>query len=302
MLIRTNTNFRIDDYYESKKGNITVVTNIKPNFDILRNSKTLEVIPNIKTAKIITIAPKEEDFLYVRNRAVSAGNVIPGSDGSAESVNIDKFYKEFERFSKICRLANDNGDFFSEEELKNRFKTFIGKSVFVDHNNENVENARGIIVDAVWNDRGKFVELLKAVDKKSYPELARGIELGYITDTSMGCRCGYSICSVCGNKAVTEEDFCEHILYYKGSTFNGLPVFEDNRDIEFFEDSFVTQGADPEAKILEKVANRSNTIGVQRHSHSTKNNLSHIVNETNQRSAIGRINTFSDKLKNIPWT
>ena len=43
---------------------------------------------------------------------------------------------------------------------------------------------------------------------------------------------------------------------FKSSTYNGLPVFEDNRDVEFFEDSFVTQGADPQAKILERVASR----------------------------------------------
>src|SRR3712207_8458268 len=75
----------------------------------------------------------------------------------------------------------------------------------------------------------------------------------------MGCRCGYSICSICGNKAIEEKDFCDHIIRFKGGTYNGLPVFEDNRDIEFFEDSIVTQGADSEAKILEKVAciNRS---------------------------------------------
>lgn len=301
MLIRNNNNFKIESFYEGKEGNITLLTNTKPNLDILKNSKTLEVVPNIKTAKVITIAPKEDDFLYIRNRAVSGGNVISHNDGSAEWIPIDDFYKEFERYSKVCRMANDNGDFFSVEELKSKYKTFIGKSVFVDHNNENVENARGIIIDAVWNERGKFVELLKAVDKKAYPELARGIELGYITDTSMGCRCGYSICSICGNKAATEDDFCDHIVYYKGSTYNGLPVFEDNRDVEFFEDSFVTQGADHEAKIFEKVASRGASNTIVRVS-KQKNNLSHITNEKNQRSSSGRINSFSDQLKNIPWT
>lgn len=301
MLIKTNSVFKINDYHEGKHGNLTILTNIKPDFDILRQSKTLEMIPNIRTAKVITIAPKEADFLYTRSRAVSAGNVITHDDGSADWVPIDDFYKEFERYMKICRLANDNGDFFSLEELKNRYKTFVGKSVFVDHKNENVENARGIIIDAVWNDRGKFVELLKAVDKKAYPELARGIELGYITDTSMGCRCGYSICSICGNKAVSEDDFCDHVLNYKGSTYNGLPAFEDNRDIEFFEDSYVTQGADSEAKIFEKVANRTGNIGIQRHS-VEKRNYSNITNETNQRTSSGRISSFSDKLKNIPWS
>lgn len=300
MLTKTNTGFKIETFYTDNK-NLTIVSNVKPNLEILKSSKTLQVVPNIKTAKTITVAPKEDDFLYVRNRAVSAGNVIEHEDGSATSVPIDEFYKHYERYSKICRGANDNGDFFSEEELKKCYKSFIGKSVFVDHQNENVEAARGIIVDAVWNDRGKFVELLKAVDKKAYPELARGIEMSYITDTSMGCRCGSSICSICGNKAVTEDDFCDHILYYKGSTYNGLPVFEDNRDVEFFEDSFVTQGADPQAKILERVASRGGHK-IQRVSTKPKTNYSNIINETNQRSAIGRVKSLTHKLTEIDWS
>ena len=290
-------------YYDNDNNKIKIDNSAEFNVEILKKSETLKVdkVMN-KTAKLVTVAPKEDDFLYIRNRAVSAGNVIPQPDGSAISVPIDEYYKNFEKYSKICRNANDNGDFFSEEELKSKYKTFIGKSAFVDHNNENVENARGIIVDAVWNDRGKFVELLKAVDKKAYPELARGIEKGYITDTSMGCRCGKSICSICGNVATTEDEFCDHIKNYKGSTYNGLPVFEDNRDVDFFEDSFVTIGADPEAKILEKVASRSQYCGVQRISKSEARDLSYIINEKNQRTFSGRVESFAEKLKNIPWS
>ena len=168
-------------YYDNDNNKIKIDDSAEFNIEILKKSENLKVdkVMN-KTAKLVTVAPKEDDFLYIRNRAVSAGNVIPQPDGSAISVPIDEYYKNFEKYSKICRNANDNGDFFSEEELKSKYKTFIGKSAFVDHNNENVENARGIIVDAVWNDRGKFVELLKAVDKKAYPELARGIEKGLI--------------------------------------------------------------------------------------------------------------------------
>jgi hypothetical protein len=189
-------------------------------------------------------------------------------------------------------------DFFADFELKEHYKTFIGKPAFVDHDNENIENARGVIIDAVYNEKGNFVELLKAVDKKAYPELAQGISRHYITDTSMGCRCGYSICSICGNKAVSEDDFCEHIINYKGSTFNGLPVWEDNRDIEFFEDSFVTTGADPQAKIMEKVASK-NYAPVYRHS---RNRYDNITKETNKRIYVNRVNSFADELKNIPWS
>lgn len=307
MLIKNNTTFRIEDYYESA-NEITFITNKKPDFDVLRDSKTLEIAGTVKTAKVVKIAPKESDFLYIRNRAVSAGNVIEKADGTADLIPINDFYKFFEKYARQCRGANDNGDFFSHEELIKKYKTFIGKAAFVDHDNENVEKARGIILDAVYNQKGKFVELLKAVDKKAYPELARGIELGYITDTSMGCRCGYSLCSVCQNKAVTEDDFCNHITNYKGTTYNGLPVFEDNRDIEFFEDSFVVTGADPKAKILERVASRGMTKSrsdiIKPNSSEIYNNdlMKKIAFEKNQRTSEGRINSFTEQLKNLPWS
>ena len=298
MLIKNNTIFRIDDIYENK-DEITFFTNKKPDFNLLRESKTLEIkYPLAKTAKVIKVAPKEDDFLYVRNRAISAGNVIENEDGTTKIIDINDIYKEFEKYADIIRGANSNGDFFTDFELKQHYKTFIGKPAFVDHDNENVENARGVIIDAIYNEKGNFVELLKAVDKKAYPELANGIIRQYITDTSMGCRCSYSICSICGNKAVTEDDFCEHIINYKGSKFNGLPVWEDNRDIEFFEDSFVTQGADPQAKIMEKVASKG-AIPIYKYSNNKYNN---IVNESNQRVQHNRINTFANKLKQMPWT
>jgi hypothetical protein len=148
---------------------------------ILSKSKTLDTHTMVKTAsKVVTIAPKEDDFLYVRVRAVSAGNTIEQPDGSAEVIEMEDLLKNLSMYAKKIRGANDNGDLFSYEELKKTYKTFIGKSAFVDHKNDNVENARGIILDSAWNDRGKFVELLIAVDKKAFPELTRGIEMGLV--------------------------------------------------------------------------------------------------------------------------
>ena len=266
----------------------------------LNESKTLEVNGRVKTAKVVKVIPRESDFIYIRNRAVSAGNVIEHADGSYELVPIDEYYKNFPKYATVCRNANVNGDFFSHEELTAKYKTFIGKSVFVNHDNEDVEAARGIILDAVYNENGYFVELLEAIDKAAFPQLANSIEKRYVTDTSMGCRCGYGICSICGNEACFEEDLCEHILSYKGMTFNGLPVFEDNRDVEFFEDSIVTEGADPDAKILEKVASRTTAVtGVRPQARRSTVDL---ANEHNQRTFTGRKLNIVDELNKIQWS
>lgn len=297
MLIRIGGRFKVNDY-DIKNNHLYIETNVKPNFDILRQSGSLivnkETKGMVKTAKYVAVAPKSTDFLYIRNRAISAGNVIDHADGSAEEIPVNILYQQFPRFNMICRGPNDNADFFCADELRKSYKTFIGKAVFVDHDNENIEKARGIILDAVFNERGKFVELLKAIDKKAYPELARGIEAGYVTSTSMGTRCEYSICSICGHEAHTEEQFCEHIKNYKGSTFNGLKVWEDNRNNEFFEDSFVSVAADPSAKILERVASK----GFNKRNNTKINN---IVNEKNRRIFKDKIDLFFDELNNLPW-
>ena len=270
-----------------------------PNLELLQRSPT---VPMVKTAAVIKIVPKEEDFIYLRVRAVSAGNVMEGPDGTAEVIPIEAFLGDIKRYAKKVRGANDNGDFFSYEELVNTYKSFIGKSAFVDHQNENVEQARGIILDAAWNDRGKFVELLIAVDQVAYPELARGLQMGYITDVSMGCRCGYSICSICGNKAVAEEDFCEHVRNFKGSTYQGIPVFEDNRDIEFFECSFVTTGADNTAKVLERVAAKNHSRLTKVSNIPQQTALIRVASELNQRSHDTLRQHLKTGLSDLPWS
>lgn len=307
MLIRIGGQFQVEDYL-FKNHHLHIVTNVKPNFNILRQSKSLivngETRKMVKTAKLITVAPKAEDFLYIRNRAVSAGNVIDDKySAKAQLIPMETLQQFFPKYANIVRGANDNGDFFSHEELKKCYKTFIGKAVFVDHDNENIERARGIILDAVYNENGYFVELLKAIDRKAYPELARAIEMSYVTSTSMGCRCAYSICSICGNKAHTEDEFCEHVQNYKGSTYNGLPVWEDNRDVNFFESSMVSQPADINAKVLEKIASSAHTRRNEPVIRSQLNGISNMKlrNEMNQRTYDGQIKSIFDELNDLPW-
>ena len=119
MLIRTGSKFRVEDYFQ--EGNaLTIITNVTPDFNILRQSKTLEIKPGLtKTAKVIKVAPKQSDFLYIRNRAVSAGNVLEQDPQHAELIPIEEYYKHFDKYAFECRNANQNGDFFSHEELLN---------------------------------------------------------------------------------------------------------------------------------------------------------------------------------------
>ncbi|MFW9872489.1 MAG: hypothetical protein ACFFG0_05245 [Candidatus Thorarchaeota archaeon] len=171
-------------------------------------------------------------------------------------------------------IPNDNGDMFlwgsidnpEEPELlrfedslaKYVYQTFVGRGNFKNHKNNDVSLAVGINLDVVANHKGKFIENLLAVDAKKDPELVRSIDKGYTTDVSMGAKVARSICSACGHVAYNEDQYCNCIKNFKGQRIyiNGSmqDVYEDNRGVNFIELSWVTVGADKDAKLLEKIA------------------------------------------------
>ena len=116
---------------------------------------------------------------------------------------------------------NDNGDCFSGKELKTAATTFVGVPIFTNHQNDDVEKSRGECVHAWYDPEAKGVFIVARVDKVAYPKLARGIEEGYITGTSMGCSVEYSCCSICHNKAHTADEYCSHIKEAKNRKRNG---------------------------------------------------------------------------------
>ncbi len=163
---------------------------------------------------------------------------------------------------------NENGDYFSKQELlaeveagkKGKipaFKTFEGVPIYTNHKNEDIEESKGKVVYAEWDEDENCVYCTFFVDAESWPKLARGIREGYIHDVSMGCHVEYSRCSICNNKAASEDEFCSHIKEFKGKKFSGVidkgpnrgkrannePVFEKNYGVKFIELSCVSDGA-----------------------------------------------------------
>ena len=194
-----------------------------------------------------------EKFMYLRVRAVSAGEWWG---------------------------PNDNGDNFDNGELSQRYATFVYTPAYLDHDNLDADRAVGIQIAAVYHpgpQPGGWVEIIKAVDREraskvrvshlaGQPDLLTAIRRGEITDTSMGCFVEYSLCSICGNRAEEESDYCAHIANHKGQMVRDAEgkerfSYEDNHGITFFEDSIITSrldqgggGADLNAKILSEVA------------------------------------------------
>ena len=201
---------------------------------------------------------------------------------------------------------NSNGDYFSEEELLNSYKSFEGVPFFTNHDNQNVENARGKIIHAEWIPEEKAVYTISFVDREAFPHICRSIEEEYVTGVSMGCSVEYSICNICGNKAEKTDDYCWHIRERKGRTFSGKarnvktgetkefsnePVFEYNYGIKFIELSAVVDPACPSCRIdglisnddyMSKVANMENALRMIRTAALEKNASQEEIQQLNQ--------------------
>ncbi len=157
---------------------------------------------------------------------------------------------------------NKNKDAFPENALKHEgtdygFKTFeTSAKVFKHHINKIDSPSYGTVHLSVWNDEMKRVELILILDRYKAPDICERIDNGEYLDLSMGCNVPYDVCSICGNKARTKVEYCEHIKFYSGKIPPGHSkiAYMINTLPKFFDISFVTVGADSTAKVMKKIA------------------------------------------------
>jgi hypothetical protein len=171
------------------------------------------------------ISADPKDYLFEAIRAVTA--TVPNE-------NADAFHK-----SELLRFDHRLGTAV--------YQTFILKPHHVNHRADNPKTARGVILDAHYNDlspampeckkcgnkttdaagrddktgieckkcgsvvKDEFVELLVAIDRKKDPAFARGVQAGVLNAGSMGCTCEQTRCSICSHVAHTKSEFCGHI-------------------------------------------------------------------------------------------
>lgn len=161
----------------------------------------------------------------------------------------------------ISARVNQNFDAWPSTELRKSAHTFVGKPVFVNHNNFDPTKARGKVIAARYVESGndKYIETVMETDAQRYPKLAREIITGGLDSVSMGVEAGFTICSACDNKAIDESDFCDHVRNKKGKTIRikdaktgkmkDQLVYEDCFKLGFFELSYVFDPADETAVV-----------------------------------------------------
>ena len=238
------------------------------------NFKVEEVnLLNVPTSEDWNIFNKDE---LVKTASINKSQDLGGFNiASAIKDNPDHLFVKV--FAIKEDEVNDNGDYFSKEELKKATETFVGVPVFCNHENDDIEKARGKVVHSWYDEDMGGIYIISQVDKVAYPKLARGIQENFITGTSMGASIEYSVCSACHNKAHVADEFCSCIANRKGRKVNSSvkcayhdspskpqddcpvcgksageeniikhadsTIFEYNYGLKFIEDSFVVNPA-----------------------------------------------------------
>lgn len=162
---------------------------------------------------------------------------------------------------------NVNGDFFPEKGLRNEtdeygHKTFLSANLFRHHINKNPEIGFGRPIFSAIDEPQKRVITITEVDvprakKFGALEFLEMLAKGELPDVSMGCRVPFDTCSICGNKAKTPAQYCEHlkpgnILSYDSTT--GKIACAINDFPKFFDLSFVHKGADRSSGTIYKIS------------------------------------------------
>lgn len=160
-------------------------------------------------------------------------------------------------FKPTCGCCQADGAWVTQSEvLPNHYKTFEehGK-IYRHHQNKDPLKACGDVLKAFWNPQMHRVELLLGLKNELAPDLAERIAAGEYPAVSMGCRIKYDVCTICGHKAPTRKQYCDHLKFgMRQVTPSGLRAGALNPSPKFFDISFVAKPADLTGYMMKKVA------------------------------------------------
>ena len=122
------------------------------------------------------------------------------------------------------------------------------------HVNKDPKKAVGKVLKSFWNPSMHRVELLVDLEDAKAPDLAERIAAGEFPPVSMGTRVKYDVCSICGNRAPTRAQYCDHLKFQMRDVIEGKKVAALNPSPKFFDISWVFRPADATAFMLKKVA------------------------------------------------
>jgi hypothetical protein len=166
-------------------------------------------------------------------------------------------------FKPTCGCCQADGAWVTQQEvLPNHYKSFEehGK-IYRHHQNKDPLKACGDVIKSFWNPQMHRVELLLGLRNELAPDLAQRIEAGEYPAVSMGCRIKYDVCTICGHKAPTRKQYCDHLKFgMRQVTPGGLRAGALNPSPKFFDISFVVKPADLTGYMMKKVADDAYSV------------------------------------------
>lgn len=236
----------LDDYFPTGEQTVQPVMLWGPShnrFDLSRVTKTASEA--VEYIKHVTPEPGKTHLLLL---------AMGGEETYGPNRNGDGFPER-------PIAARDGRGFYVApgEELTKHYQTFETNPAhaFQHHVNKDPRKASGHVKKAFWNDRMHRVELLVIIDNQKDPEWVQRVNDGDFPPVSMGCRIKYDVCSVCGNKAPTRAQYCDHVTRSPGMNRlmpDGRRAYVHNPSPNFFDISRVFRPADRTGYTLKKVA------------------------------------------------
>ena len=171
---------------------------------------------------------------------------------------------------------NRNGDAFTKEACRKYHKTFVKHARwFREHDHYDPRKSYGHVLDSRFNERLGRIELIVALNgTKEAAKANKGrvatieiekLENGEDIAVSMACKVDYDVCSGCGNKAKSRDEYCTaEICKYGGCKENLGKTFSDGHTLRvfnpeplFFDISYVAEPADRIAYMIGRLKSAS---------------------------------------------
>lgn len=196
-----------------------------------------------------------------------------------------------------CRA--DNGAWVSHDEtLPQHYGTFEkhGK-VYRHHQNTDPLKACGDVLKAFWNPQMHRVELLIGVENDKAPDLVERIGDGDYPAVSMGCRIRYDVCTICGHRAPTRKQYCDHLKFgMRQVSPSGLRAGALNPSPRFFDISWVVRPADQTGYMLKKVAYEHDVYVIR----SAAESGEYLDQVDEKRAAIQKLSDIDKVIRGVP--
>lgn len=195
--------------------------------------------------------------------------------------------------------VNANGDYFSKAELLKEvtvkkgskdeakipaYKTFEGVPIYTNHENKDIQKAKGKVIFAEWDEEENCVYCTFIVNADAYPDIVDNIRHTIIHDVSMGCfPAGTRVLTDNGYKFIEYVSLDDKLIDEKGNFVDivNKQIHEYNGDVIKIEaEGGISFEATVEHPFLvytpEMWKNRHKRVGTGKERYYVSNNISPI--------------------------